>query len=351
MRYPKYLPINGTIGFVAPSMGCATEPYFSCFQRTQEVLREKGFQTILGPNCYEAKGIGISNTPVACAREFLDAYGDSDTDVLISCGGGELMCEILEYLDFEQLKAFPPKWFMGYSDNTNLTFLLNTICDVASVYGPNAKAFSYTPWHSSVEDALSVLQGDKHAVKGYPFFESEEKKEDSDEVQTIAKERILKLYLPSGKFVEDARTCKELVQFDGRLIGGCMDCLGNLIGTKFDHVSDYLEKYKEDGFFWFMEACELNPFSVRRTLWQMEQAGWFKYIKGFLFGRPMMFGQEIMGLNHYDAVMGILNKYNVPIIMDADLGHISPMMPIISGSVGHLEVLENEISLSYEMKL
>lgn len=46
----------------------------------------------------------------------------------------------------------------------------------------------------------------------------------------------------------------------GRLIGGCMDCLVNLTGTKFDRVGDFLEAYREDGFLWFLETCDLNVF-------------------------------------------------------------------------------------------
>ena len=38
MRYPTFLPENGTIGFVAPSFGCTTEPYLTCFGRAQEVF-------------------------------------------------------------------------------------------------------------------------------------------------------------------------------------------------------------------------------------------------------------------------------------------------------------------------
>ena len=31
MRYPDFLSEGGTIGFVAPSFGCATEPYKTTF--------------------------------------------------------------------------------------------------------------------------------------------------------------------------------------------------------------------------------------------------------------------------------------------------------------------------------
>ena len=50
------------------------------------------------------------------------------------------MCETMSHVDFERLKAAEPKWYLGYSDNTKMTYLLATICDTASVYGPCAAA-------------------------------------------------------------------------------------------------------------------------------------------------------------------------------------------------------------------
>ena len=62
---------------------------------------------------------------------------------LFKLGGGELMCEILEYLDFEKLKSLNPKWFLGYSDNTNFTFLQTILCDTVSIYGPMRRCIRY----------------------------------------------------------------------------------------------------------------------------------------------------------------------------------------------------------------
>ena len=69
MRYPKFLPEKGTIGFVAPSFGCATEPYYTAFLNAQKKFQKMGYGLDLGPNCYVAEGIGISNTPQACGKE------------------------------------------------------------------------------------------------------------------------------------------------------------------------------------------------------------------------------------------------------------------------------------------
>ena len=105
MRYPAFLKEKGTIGFVAPSFGCATEPYKSGFMNAQRRWREQGYHLRLGPNCYVEEGVGISNTPAKCAEELTTFYCDKNNDCLISCGGGELMCEILDYVDFEKIKA------------------------------------------------------------------------------------------------------------------------------------------------------------------------------------------------------------------------------------------------------
>ena len=36
MRFPEFLKEHGTIGFVAPSFGCATEPYYTAFAHARE---------------------------------------------------------------------------------------------------------------------------------------------------------------------------------------------------------------------------------------------------------------------------------------------------------------------------
>jgi muramoyltetrapeptide carboxypeptidase LdcA involved in peptidoglycan recycling len=77
-----------------------------------------------------------------CAKELVESYCDKESSALISCGGGELMCEILPHVDFEKIKEADPKWYVGYSDNTNMTYLLTTLCDTAAIYGPCAAAFA-----------------------------------------------------------------------------------------------------------------------------------------------------------------------------------------------------------------
>ena len=348
MRYPKSLQPGGTIGFVAPSFGCNMEPYKTAFLNAQEKFKSLGYRMDLGPNCYMGCGIGISNTPAKCAEEINEYYISKENDILISCGGGELMCEILPYIDFDALGAAEPKWYMGFSDNTNLTFLLATICDTASIYGPCAAAFGMEPWHKSLHDAMDILTGRVCSVSGYDGWERESLKDEEHPLipYHITEPRILKVQPAASRLsLSDGIYNGPEISFCGRLIGGCMDCLVNLLGTRFDKVAEFAERYREDGIIWFLEACDLNVMSIRRAMWQMEQAGWFKYVKGFIFGRPVAFGEEMMGMNHYNAVYEIASRYNVPVIMDADIGHMSPMMPLICGSRAQVRVSGNDINI------
>lgn len=303
-----------------------------------------GFSIKLGSNCYAGFGIGISNTPQACADEWMNAYCDDQSDCLISCGGGELMCEILENMDFDKVQKAKPKWFMGYSDNTNLTYLLTTICDTAAIYGPCAAAFGMEPWHQSLQDAMSLLQGKLTHMSGYEKWEKESLKNEENPLlpYNVTEPRVLTSYYGTNKV-----DLTHKLSFQGRLIGGCMDCLVTLLGTRFDHTKEFIEQYKDDGFIWFLESCDLNVFGIRRAMWQMEQAEWFRYVKGFLIGRPLCYGQEMMGLNAYQAVLAVASKYQVPVVMDIDLGHLAPMMPIVVGSVGKVEVQGNHFSMEY----
>ena len=132
--------------------------------------------------------------------------------------------------------------------------------------------------------------------------------------------------------------------FSGRLLGGCLDCLVNLLGTRFDRTAEFVERYKDDGIIWFLEACDLNVFSIRRAMWQMEEAGWLRHVKGFLIGRPLN-GAAMMNLDAYDAVLEVAGRKNVPVVMDADLGHLPPMMPLVVGSMAEVDVKGNDIRI------
>lgn len=338
MRYPNFLRQGSRIGLAAPSFGCAVDPYKACLHSAIEKLKLLGFEIEKGENAEKCDGIGISTDPVSCGREINYFLCDSDCDAVLSCGGGELMCESISNADFDAISGAKPKWFMGYSDNTNLTFLLTTLCDMASIYGINAPSFGMSKWHMSHLDTLNLLRGEISEVHGYDMWELSSLKS--------AEDPLVSYNLTETR--NSFSTCGD-VSFSGRLLGGCTDCLATLIGTRFDRVKEFNEKYKDDGVVWFLESCDLNVFAVRRALWQMKNAGWFDTAKGFIIGRPRTFGESIMGLDHYTAVSGAVGDI-APIIFDADIGHLPPSMPIVTGSLAEISLTGNDVKIKYSFK-
>lgn len=335
LKEPEYLKSGDKISLVAPSFGCTTNPYKDELVRAINNLKEYGFNIYEGENIYKNEGVLASASPKKRAKEFMEAYL-SDASLILSVGGGEFENEILPYIDFNLIKNSIPKWFMGFSDNTNLAFCLTTISKVISIYGPCAPSFDLFPFKLEIKDSLKMLEGKKH-FRGYKRWQLESKRDEFHpfEPLNLTKKKIIIPY----KYKE----AKE-----GMIIGGCIDCLANLCGTRFDNVKNFIKENKKNGFIRYLESCDLNPLSFRRALFLLKEAGWFKYVKMFLMGRPYHFNEEIMGLTFIKSAKDILKSFNVPILFNIDLGHLPPSMPFKNGAIAKVSLIDNNIDIKYK---
>ena len=313
----NYLKKGDTIGMIAPSFGLFDEAHLNKYLKAKEFFISEGYKIV------EAKSIYTENflndtAPSVRAKEFMDMYLDDDIDILISVCGGELLMELLEYIDFDLIKKAKPKYILGYSDNTNLTFLLTTLCNVESIYGINATAFSNMN-RDYVKDTYELICGKKLEFNSYNLFENENEE----------------FINP----VEYNGTC----DMKGMLIGGCLEVLRMLCGTKYDKVEEF-SKNNKDIIFYF-DVCEYTPIEVYHSLWQLRNANWFNNIKGFIFGRTM---HDVDYLSYFDAIYRALGDITENIIINADLGHIHPIIPFINGRICHIVVKDGEAKFIYE---
>ncbi len=338
MKYPDFLNKNNSIKYITPSFSCSNEPYKSRLLKSISNIEDLGYHVLLS-NTNFSEVLYNKEYKYERASEFMTSYQDISSQMLLSVGGGEFMTEILDEIDFDIIKNSKPKWFMGYSDNTNLTFLLTTICDVATIYGPCAPEFGSNYLEESQTDCFKLLSGEKLILKGYSKYEKESLKNENNPFlnYNLTEDKILTLF-PNDN-----------ASFSGRLIGGCLDVLPSFLGTKYDNVLNFIKKYQDDKIIWFLEACELNVVSVKRTLLQLERAGWFNNVSGFIFGRPLN-TDTLYGISQYTCITDILAKYNVPIIMDTDIGHLKPMIPIICGSYANISATEENIEIEMILK-
>ena len=225
--------------------------------------------------------------------------------------------------DFEEIKKSEPKWFQGYSDNTVLTFELPLLADTACIYGPTIKDFGMRNLHRSLEDSLKVMEGNEITQESYEECESREWTERTDPYEEYDLAEKVEWKNLNGE--------KEIA-FKGRAIGGCFDVIANLIGTKYDKVKEFIEKYKNDGIVWFLEVFEMSTPQIYLHLWQMKNAGYFEHCNGIIFGRPLM-TREDYGISYEETLKDALGDLNIPVIFDSDIGHVSPQMSIVSGGI------------------
>lgn len=321
MNYPESLKIGDTIGICAPSAGIVKPEKLIKLDCAIKALNEMGYKVIETASVRKDVN-GRSASAKERADEFMSLLENEEVKMIIFATGGDFLCEILDYLDFERIKALKPKWMQGYSDITGISYLFNVNLDIPSLYSQTIKDYAMKPLHRNLIDSLRIASGEEIIQSSFDYYEKEwNESEDPYAGYNLTEKVEWKNILGSNR-----------VEIEGRSIGGCLDCIKSYIGTKYDKVTDYIERHKDDGIIWFLEAFEMNTAELQRTLWQMKSAGYFKYCKGILFGRPL-FIREDYETSFNEAVKISLEDLNIPVICDVDIGHVSPQIATVNGAI------------------
>ena len=339
MRIPKNLKIGDTIGICAPSAGISEPEKIIRLDEAITRLKSMGFNVVETASIRNDEN-GRSADKKVRAEEFMSLYLNPNVSAIIFAAGGDFLVEILDYIDFEKIRNSEPKWLVGYSDITGLTVPITTNTDVATLYSQNIKDFAMIPLHEALDNTLKIMMGEYPVQNSFEkcekkidmsVFSLEAENKENDEDRIEEKE----LNPNKGYELEEDVIWKNLydediVNIKGRAIGGCLDLIKNMLGTKFDKINEFIEKYKDDGIVWFLDIFESSTPELVRVLWQMKSAGYLDYCSGILVGRPL-FLREDYDIDLKKAFKQGLDGLNIPVIYDMDIGHVSPQMPIIIG--------------------
>ena len=100
------------------------------------------------------------------ASELVDALLDDSIDTIISANGGDTQFQIIKYINFDIIKKHQKKKiFQGFSDNSILTFLLETMSNWNTFYAPCFPTFGYEKWDQTIKDNIELLKG--HIIEQY----------------------------------------------------------------------------------------------------------------------------------------------------------------------------------------
>lgn len=337
MIYPEFIKVGDTIGVTAPANGITKPEKVKRLDYAIKNFKNKGFNIMETANVRTGDK-GRSSSSKTQAKELESLYLNYDVKMIICAAGGEFAMEMLPEFNFEVVKN-NPKWLQGYSNPTCLTFTITTNYDIATIYGTNFAAFGMTPWHKSLEDNFQILQGNIITQNSYPKYESGHTK------YIIGHEP----YLLDKKVKWENLNDEDIIEMQGRIIGGCIEDLSELAGTPFDKTLDFIERYQEDGVIWYFDNFGLTSESIIRTLWKFKIMGWFKYTKGIIFGRNFA-EVSYCDISFKEALKHALNELNIPVIINADIGHVSPRMTIINGAIAHVECKNGKGSIQFILK-
>lgn len=327
MIYPSFLKKNDTIGICAPSAGVGKK--IESFEKSLSKLKQEGY------NILETKNVRIFNERGGTAQQRgdeLNSLFENDTvNFVMAAAGGDFLDEMLPYISFQTLQQHP-KWILGASDPTSILYPYTTMCDVATMYGCNAGSFDITPLPDYLQTCLAFLSGNLIEQTSYKAYQN-------------AKPWEVEGYCPDTPSHWQATV--ENLSVSGRCIGGCIDSLKDIIGTKFDTTHKFIEKYKSDGFIWYFDNFALSAENLYRTLLQMQYAGWFENTKAILIGRTLLPSSET-GMDYEESIHRAFQT--IPVLYNADIGHTNPSMTMINGAILHLQYQNNSASLKFACK-
>jgi muramoyltetrapeptide carboxypeptidase len=335
IRPPRLRP-GDKIAIVSPSSGCAgLFPHRT--QRGLSEIRHLGFTPVLAPHALNCVSY-VSDSPENRAIDINMMFRDPEIKAIIAAIGGNHSCHLLNLLDYETI-AKNPKVFMGYSDITVLNNAIHKMTGLVTFNGPALitdfaempHMYPYTQKYcfKALGNPKPIGHIEASPIWTEEFLDWNEKKD---------MERPRKLESSPGW------TWLKKGIGEGHLLGGCIESLEHLRGTKY--WPDF------NGAIFFFETSEEKPTpaEIDAILMDYENMGILAQINGMIVGRPMLYDAAEKRLLR-EIILARTAKFRFPIITDMDFGHTAPQFTLPLGVRARInaekrifEILESAVS-------
>lgn len=330
MKYPKMLSNGSIIGVTALSAGVGRK--IEEFELSIEKIKENGFKVVETENVRTNSFASASASERA--KQLDDLINNENVDMVMCAAGGDLCYEMLPYINTESILK-NPKWIMGASDPTSVLYYVTTKLDIATMYGHNAGGYDAKNLDKSNLISFDYLKGNLVKQDSYPLYESDKKS------RTVEGYKLDTEVIYENLFGE--------VDVEGRVIGGCVDVLKDVIGTKYDGTKEFLKRYSDDGIIWYFDIFALTSEDFYRTMLQFREAGWFDNTKAILVGR-VMYPNSYIDMSYQEALTKAFDGLNIPVVYNMDIGHVVPKMTIINGAICHVVSKDGKGSLEFSLR-
>lgn len=237
-------------------------------------LKSFGLKVYVSDLLFE-KSLNIIELAKNKAKVLNDFYLDKRVKAIFDVSGGNLANTILDYIDYETIKA-NPKPFFGYSD---VSVVLNSL-------------------YSQTKNEVYLYQIKNIVLE----CEKIQSKEFEDFIFGV-NDNLLKF---DYEWIQGST-------MNGEVLGGNIRCLLKLSGTK------YMPSFK--GKILLLESLSGGVNMMITLLTQFKQQGILKDIKGIILGNFTEMQKNNLSPNISEVVKDIVNNKEIPIVKTNMIGH------------------------------
>ncbi len=336
VQFPNALSLGSTIAITAFSDGVreGAQPRLDLVIRN---LKEKGFKVIEG-QCLRGSEFSVSANKEARLSELMGFLLDDSIDAIFPPWGGEYAMELLPLIDYAALARCRPKWIVGFSDVSTLAVALTQKLNWATVHCSNLMDL-----HKGQKDPLTAQTLDHLALPKGSCFEQQSSTNFQRDYISFEENTAAVLNLTEPTYWRTLQG-DETLSLKGRLVGGCLDILFQLVGTDYFDPSALKARWNEEPIVLYFENCEMSVGDLKRALISMKIRGAFDGIAGLVFGRNAG-GDVYDGLTHDAMLQQVFGDAEFPIIMDADIGHLPPNLCLINGASAEIQLNHGKASI------
>ena len=296
MIFPPYLKKGDTIGITCPAGYMVAANAQSCIA----TLVDWGYHVIVGKTLGSESKNYFSGTDEERASELQTMLDDKSINAILFGRGGYGMSRIIDKLNFKKFKK-NPKWLIGFSDITVMHMHIYSNYKIAAFHAPMAAAFN------DGEDKNEFILSLKNAIAG-----------------------------KKAKYKCAAHPFNKQGSATGKLIGGNLTLLANIIGTPSD--------YEPKNCILFIEDIGEYLYSIDRLLQQLKRSGKFDKISGIIIGgfTDMKNTERPFGKTMEEIIQDVLADYDYPICFNFPVSHSKENVALKVGATYNLLVKNKE---------
>lgn len=271
----KHLKKGDKIALIAPSKNPKTQKDIN---EIAKIITTNGFVPVFNSNLL----VQQNKEKIEDIHNF---FKNKDIKAIFTLRGGFSCNELLDLIDYSLIKK-NKKVFVGFSDITNLLIAFNKKSNLKTIHGPIFSEKKYLK-ESLLEDTFSFLKGD-----------------------IILDDIFIKMKF---KILKDSK------KISGKLIGGNLFVLNNLIGTKYE--PNWKNKIL------FIESVGLSKEIIISIIYHFQQIGVFEKINGLIIGN--------LGDSNFFSkdILEQLNFFKGFVIKTEKFGHVNINYPLVLGEL------------------